>query len=274
MTLNVSAAMYKRKRSTTRRHGRKRHKGAKSGWSYRSQGDTPAAGYRHTNSRRSLAVLPRSFNVPDAVRVKIRTVISAVFVSTGGAAQIAAVVPSTLFNPFAAFGGSTHENPTANNFRTLFMRYLVLGARLTTKWYPPIAASNTIGGSSAIACQVVNNVSTAAFGSGADFEEADMTTGFRPLPLIGGWGGQKMYQSMYADMAKTVGCSRPEYAANAAGVLDASGNWQNPQSTSTNGIVLPVFQVYYQSADGVTTSTYGADLILTQYVEFSQRRRA
>lgn len=260
--------------SRKRAHGAKRFKGGKSGWSYRSQGDTSATGYRHTNSRRSVAVLPRSFNVPDAVRVKIRTVVSAVFTSTAGAAQIAAVVPSTLLTPFAAFGGSSHENPTANNLRTLFMRYLVLGARLTIKWYPPASASNTVGGSSAIAAQTVNNVSTSAFGSAFDFEEADMTTGFRPLPVIGGWGGVKMYQSLYIDMAKAVGCSRPEYAANAAGVLDSSGAWTNPQSNANNGIVLPVFQTYYQSADGATTSTYGADLILTQYVEFSQRRRA
>lgn len=272
--LNGSAAMYKRKRSTKRSYGAKRHKGAKSGWSYRTQGDTSASGYRHTNSRRSLAVLPRSFNVPDAVRVKVRTVVSAIFTSTAGAAQIAAVVPSSLATPFAAFGGSLHENPTANNFRTLFMRYVVLGARLTLKWYPPVAANNAVGGSGAIAVQTVNNLTSAAFASGGDFEEADMTTGFRPLPLISGWGGQKMYQSIYADMAKAVGCSRPEYAANAAGVLDASGNWQAPQSTTANGIVLPVMQVYYQSADGATTSTYLADIILTQYVEFSQRRRA
>jgi len=265
--------MPKRKMSRKRAYGAKRHKGAKSGWSYRNQGDTPAQGYRHTNSRRSLAVLPRSFNVPDAIRVKIRTVVSAIFTSTAGAPQIAAVVPSTLYQPFIAFGGG-HENPTGNNLATLFMRYLVLGARLTCKWYPPPSAGNTVGGSTAIACQTVNNVSSAAFSTAYDFEEADMTTGFRPLPIIGGWGGQKMYTSLYVDMAKAVGCSRPEYAANAAGALDASGNWQNPQSLSANGIVLPVFQVYYQSADGSTTSTYGADFILTQYVEFSQRRRA
>lgn len=82
-----------------------------------------------------------------------------------------------------------------------------------------------------------------------------------------------MYQSIYCDMAKAVGASRPQYVATAAGVLDSTGHWTNPASTADNGIVLPVIQVYYQSADGATTSTYGGDLILTQYVEFSQRYR-
>lgn len=267
--------MFKRKRSFKRSHGAKRFKkGGKSGWSYRSQGDTSASGYRHTNARRSLAVLPRSFNVPDAIRVKVKTAVSAIFTSTAGAAFTAAVVPNNLGQPFAAFG-SAHVSPTADNFCTLYQRYLVLGARLTCKWYPPVAANNTVGGSSAIAAQTVNTVSTSAFTGAADFEEADLTTGFRPLPLITGWGGQKMYQSLYMDMAKVIGCSRPEYAANAAGVLNATGSvWDPPQSTSANGIVLPIFQVYYQSADGTTTSTYGCDFILTQYVEFSQRRRS
>lgn len=265
--------MPKRKMSRKRRYGGKRHKGAKSGWSYRTQGDTSASGYRHTNSRRSVAVLPRSFNLPDAIRVKIRTVLSVVFNSALGAAQIAAVVPSTLLNPFAAFAGSTHENPTANNLATLFMRYTVFGARVTVKWYPPVSASNTVGGSAAIACQTVNNRSNAAFSTAFDFEECDLTTGFLPLPVINGWGGNKMFQSLYCDMAKAVGCSRPEYAANASGVLDSSGAWTSPASNSANGIVLPVFQLYYQSADGATASTYGGDIILTQYVEFSQRYR-
>jgi len=260
--------MYKRKRSFSRKGGKKRFKSGKSGWSYSGQGDASANGHRSTPGKRSLAVLPRSFNFPDAVRVKIKTHASFLFTSTSGAAQVYLINSNSIFEPFVNLG-VTRGSPTAGNLSVLFQQYLVLGALLKAHWYPPVAASNTVGGAGALAVQTNGARTSAVVANFADFEELDRCTGQLMLPTITGYAGFQMRQRLYMDCAKATGLARPQYATIYGAYTDSAGAWTKPAA-----VYNPQHAIFYQSSDATTTTTYGCDLTLVQYVEFSQRFRA
>lgn len=250
----------KRKRSASRgRKYSKRRKGAR-GWSNRLQ----APGYYNSTRRRPAFAGPTfSFfdgrlNQPDAVRVKVRSYISAFFTSSSGAFNSTSIRLNTLLHPFVNIGSSGHENPTLNNMCTLYDRYRVSFASLKLTLTPLTATASPQPHWVALGCWD-NSVDTVApttanqmiEGKHCKFTYCPPQAGFtRPIII-----------SMGVNMAEVVGQTLLQYStsSNWEGVITSAAVPSDPNQ------VLSMW-IAHQSADATNSNEIGVDIELIQYV--------
>lgn len=250
--------MHKRSRKQTGRKGGSKRQKVENG------GYTGLSAYKSSVHRRGQLTRGgyskwSTWAFPDQAYCCFKTYASVALTSTSGAFSTAALPANSLYRPFNVFGG-TQSNPAAENLRTNFIRYRVVAAKLIIK----LSAQNGVAATPPMQVGLVptclsagggvptswNQVATSKRGK---WTHAGTTPSFYRAVII----------SSYAQMCTIAGQTPSQYLADAANAAYC----QATTDFSVPGQNI-VFNLAWQSNDGVTSTNIVADMELQQYVRF------
>jgi len=258
--------MLKRKRSSQKGRTGRFFRGAKrlKRGTYSSAPSFASASRGHSVQVPSLSRWTNPGQLPDTLRVKVRSYLAVQLTSTSGALQTNRVIANTLFHPFRDWSSSTVESAAANNLRNLFQYYRVLGAKLELRLY----GTSTTAEQSMWVGVVPEFIGV---GQSSSTTISKLTQSPRAKWLIApayvaGASAPKYQMSSYLTSATALGNTPMVAQADPSltGLNNNSGDFGDPAA-------LWQFSLIYQSGDATGTSNIGMDILLTQYVQFEGR---
>lgn len=250
----------KRKRASSK--GRRPYKRAKSATGFANRLQAPGyfrSSRRYpTRSGPSFSWFDGRLNQPDAIRIKVRTYISAFFTSTSGAFNSTQIRLNSMDQPFFPIGSSTHDNPTFVNLCTMWSRYRVSYASLKLTMTPLTATASPQPHWVALGCwdNSYDTVSPTTAnqmieGKHCKFTYCPPQAGFtKPIKL-----------SMGVNIAEVAGMTPLQYGIDPT----YEGRLKTDTTVVAPNVVLSMW-IAHQSADASGTNEIGVDLELTQWV--------